>query len=54
MNYFTAFYKVDNASIEGLFVMKDWHNISADYYKALMAWHNTFVKHWHELKHHYD
>ena len=28
-------------SIEGLFVMEDWHNFSADYDKTLMAWsHN--------------
>ena len=28
-------------AIEGLFVMEDWHNFSADYDKTLMAWHRN-------------
>lgn len=27
---------------EKLFVMEDWHNFGADYYKTLMAWHENF------------
>ncbi len=41
-------------AIEGLFVMEDWHNFSADYDKTLMAWHANFEKHWPELKDHYS
>lgn len=33
-------------SIEGLFVMEDWHNFSADYDKTLMAWAANFDKSW--------
>lgn len=39
---------------EGLFVMEDWHNFSADYDKTLMAWHHNFETHWPELKKEYD
>lgn len=31
-------------SIEGLFVMEDWHNFSTDYDKTLMAWYGNFKK----------
>jgi len=41
-------------AIEGLFVMEDWHNFSADYDKTLMAWHRNFEDSWTELKAHYD
>ncbi len=41
-------------AIEGLFVMEDWHNLSADYDKTLMAWHDNFVSSWDELKEDYD
>jgi cyclopropane-fatty-acyl-phospholipid synthase len=41
-------------AIEGLFVMEDWHNFSADYDKTLMAWHDNFVQNWDKLKDHYD
>ncbi len=41
-------------AIEGLFVMEDWHNLSADYDKTLMAWHDNFVSSWDELKTDYD
>jgi cyclopropane-fatty-acyl-phospholipid synthase len=41
-------------AIEGLFIMEDWHNFSADYDKTLMAWQNNFVQHWDELKNYYD
>jgi cyclopropane-fatty-acyl-phospholipid synthase len=41
-------------SIEGLFVMEDWHNFGADYDKTLMAWFENFDAHWDELKHNYS
>jgi len=36
-------------SIEGLFVMEDWHNFGPDYDKTLMAWYDYFSKAWPEL-----
>jgi cyclopropane-fatty-acyl-phospholipid synthase len=42
------------ASIEGLFVMEDWHNFSADYDKTLMAWHQNFTSNWDKIKSGYD
>jgi cyclopropane-fatty-acyl-phospholipid synthase len=41
-------------SIEGLFVMEDWHNFGADYDKTLMAWYQNFEKAWDSLKSSYD
>lgn len=41
-------------SIEGLFVMEDWHNFGADYDTTLMAWHQNFENNWDELKINYD
>jgi cyclopropane-fatty-acyl-phospholipid synthase len=41
-------------SIEGLFVMEDWHNFSADYDQTLMAWHKNLEGHWDEIKSAYD
>lgn len=38
------------AATEGLFVMEDWHNFSADYYKTLMAWFKNFDRNWDSLK----
>ena len=35
---------------EGLFVMEDWHNFSADYDKTLMAWFKIFDTSWKQLK----
>lgn len=40
-------------SIEGLFVMEDWHNFGADYDKTLMAWHKNFESNWDKLKSNY-
>ncbi len=37
-------------AIEGLFVMEDWHNFSADYDKTLMAWYQNFENSWDKLK----
>lgn len=39
---------------EGLFVMEDWHNFSADYDKTLMAWHANVEAHWANLASHYN
>ena len=41
-------------AMEGLFVMEDWHNFSADYDKTLMTWHDNFEKNWGDLRAHYD
>jgi cyclopropane-fatty-acyl-phospholipid synthase len=41
-------------SIEGLFVMEDWHNFGPDYDKTLMAWHHNFNANWNKLKGNYD
>jgi len=40
-------------SIEGLFVMEDWHNFGLDYDKTLMAWYDNFEKNWLDLKEKY-
>jgi cyclopropane-fatty-acyl-phospholipid synthase len=42
------------AAIEGLFVMEDWHNFSADYDKTLMAWYRNFNENWQQIAAHYD
>jgi len=42
------------SAIEGLFVMEDWHNFSADYDKTLLAWYGNLVKHWDEIKPNYN
>ncbi|MBN1534533.1 MAG: cyclopropane fatty acyl phospholipid synthase [Spirochaetes bacterium] len=34
------------ASMEGLFVMEDWHNLGADYYRTLHAWWDNFERYW--------
>ena len=39
---------------EGVFVMEDWHNFSADYDKTLIAWHQNIVSHWETLRSRYD
>lgn len=41
-------------SIEGLFIMEDWHNFGADYDKTLIAWYDNFEKNWDKLKSKYD
>lgn len=41
------------ASIEGLFVMEDWHNFGADYDKTLMAWYHNFEKNWASVQEQY-
>ncbi len=41
-------------SIEGLFVMEDWHNFGSDYDKTLLEWHRNFEKSWIDLKNNYN
>lgn len=41
-------------SVEGLFVLEDWHNFGVDYDKTLMAWHGNFENSWDKLKGDYD
>lgn len=42
------------AASEGLFVMEDWHNFSADYDRTLMAWHDNFERGWNRIRSNYD
>jgi len=42
------------SSVEGLFVLEDWHSFGEDYDKTLMAWYANFVKSWNEIKKDYD
>lgn len=37
-------------SIEGEFIMEDWHNLGSNYDKTLMVWHKNFNEHWDTLK----
>lgn len=41
-------------SIEGLFVMEDWHNFGPDYDRTLMEWYKNFEKNWDKLSATYD
>lgn len=41
-------------SIEGLFVMEDWHNFGAYYDKTLQEWFKNFDSNWHTLKDKYN
>ncbi len=40
-------------SMEGLFIMEDWHNIGPHYDKTLMAWYDNFEQAWPDLEPHY-
>jgi cyclopropane-fatty-acyl-phospholipid synthase len=42
------------ASVEGLFVIEDWHNLGTDYDPTLMSWFQNFDTHWDRLKGLYD
>jgi len=42
------------SAIEGLFVMEDWHNFSADYDKTLIAWHKNLEENWDKIKSNYE
>ena len=37
------------ASVEGRFVVEDWHNFGADYAPTLRAWHNNLAAHHDEI-----
>ncbi len=41
-------------SVEGLFVVEDWHNFGTDYDKTLMAWYANVETHWPQLKKNYS
>ncbi len=41
------------ASLEGLFVVEDLHNFSADYDKTLMSWFENFNRNWTKLESEY-
>lgn len=41
-------------TIEGLFVLEDWHNFGPDYDRTLMAWLERFDTSWSEIEHRYD
>ena len=41
-------------TMEGQFVMEDWHNFGPYYDQTLMAWHANFEKAWPDLKKNYD
>ena len=41
-------------TMEGLFVLEDWHNFGPDYDKTLMAWHHNFDQHWPLYREKYD
>jgi cyclopropane-fatty-acyl-phospholipid synthase len=41
-------------TMEGLFVLQDWHNFGPDYDKTLMAWHHNFDQHWPLYREKYD
>jgi cyclopropane-fatty-acyl-phospholipid synthase len=41
-------------SVQGLFVIEDWHNFGEDYDPTLMAWNENFQKSYDSLKDKYD
>jgi len=41
-------------SVEGLFVIDDWHNLGPHYDKTLMAWNENFQKAWPKFKDRHD
>jgi cyclopropane-fatty-acyl-phospholipid synthase len=43
-----------SASIEGLFVMEDWHNFGSHYEPTLMSWFANFDRNWPILSERYD
>jgi cyclopropane-fatty-acyl-phospholipid synthase len=42
------------AAIEGLFIMEDWHNFSADYDTTLMSWYKNFTANWDKISSNYS
>lgn len=53
-NYMLPSAKQICASMEGLFVIEDWHSFGTDYYKTLMHWFKNFDKSWDAIKDDYD
>jgi cyclopropane-fatty-acyl-phospholipid synthase len=41
-------------SVEGLFLVEDWHNFGTDYDRTLMTWCENFERAWPELRLRYD
>ena len=41
-------------SLQGLFVVEDWHNFGQYYDPTLMAWNENFQKNYESLKDKYD
>ncbi len=41
-------------SVDGLFVMEDWHNFGAYYDQTLMAWFANFDRNWHKFSNQYN
>ncbi|MCU7932648.1 MAG: cyclopropane fatty acyl phospholipid synthase [Candidatus Thiodiazotropha sp. (ex Codakia rugifera)] len=41
-------------SLEGLFLIEDWHNFGRDYDRTLMSWWLNFNQAWPDLKRRYD
>src|SRR3989339_1151753 len=39
-----------SASVEGLFVIEDWHNFGVYYDPTLMAWFHNFDRNWQQLR----
>ena len=40
-------------SVEGLFVIEDWHNFGIQYDYTLMAWYKNFKNYWPQIKEKY-
>ena len=38
-----------STATEGLFIMEDWHNLSTNYDKTLMAWYKNVSSNWSKL-----
>jgi cyclopropane-fatty-acyl-phospholipid synthase len=53
-NYFLPSAKQLSETMEGLFVLEDWHNFGADYDKTLMRWFRNFNDNWNRLREIYD
>ena len=41
-------------AFDDLFMLEDWHVLSGNYYKTLMAWYDNFKQNWHKLKDNYS
>jgi len=42
-----------SSSVEGLFVIEDWHNFGIQYDYTLMAWYKNFKNYWPQIKEKY-